>query len=470
MTLGTFLFTLHPNSVAAFSPVASMTTRRTNTHTNTNTGMMRSTTHKKQKKIMVWKMNASSADDEVAALRAAAQKSRDDADRLAKELGKDVSSDKSTASTSTAIKPQTQTVQEVLTLLNNSNNNNLFRSTDTTTQINTLDTLLSEGKLSLWKAAQRGPANTSFPTPLRPYPVSLSLLSTRSGGKLTPASLGVDGNDPDVSLDDFKDYTIGVTLGSSALAIAALALLPQNIGATLCYLIALIPIAFIGVGSTAPGIIAGLIQSLKGTADTQELQSERVCRHEAGHFLCGYLCGLPISGVSIEDSIPRIEFALPSSTSSPNEFTQDDIAAWSVVALSGSVAEVMGTGVANVSIEDSIPRIEFALPSGTSSSSSNEFTQDDIAAWSVVALSGSVAEVMGTGVAKGGENDLLQLENIFRKSQEFLGAAQQQDLTRWGALVSYYLIQGNQDKYELLVKAFGQNKSVEECIAILEGV
>jgi len=417
MTLGTFLFTLHPNSVAAFSPVASMTTRRTNTHTNTNTGMMRSTTHKKQKKIMVWKMNASSADDEVAALRAAAQKSRDDADRLAKELGKDVSSDKSTASTSTAIKPQTQTVQEVLTLLNNSNNNNLFRSTDTTTQINTLDTLLSEGKLSLWKAAQRGPANTSFPTPLRPYPVSLSLLSTRSGGKLTPASLGVDGNDPDVSLDDFKDYTIGVTLGSSALAIAALALLPQNIGATLCYLIALIPIAFIGVGSTAPGIIAGLIQSLKGTADTQELQSERVCRHEAGHFLCGYLCGLPISGVSIEDSIPRIEFALPSSTSSPNEFTQDDIAAWSVVALSGSVAEVMGTGV-----------------------------------------------------AKGGENDLLQLENIFRKSQEFLGAAQQQDLTRWGALVSYYLIQGNQDKYELLVKAFGQNKSVEECIAILEGV
>ena len=65
--------------------------------------------------------------------------------------------------------------------------------------------------------------------------------------------------------------------------------------------------------------------------------------------------------------------------------------------------------------------------------------------------------------------DLLELEGLFRRSEEFLGAQARQDLTRWGALTAYNLIQKNQDKYEKLVEAFKQKKSVAECVAAIEG-
>ena len=83
-------------------------------------------------------------------------------------------------------------------------------------------------------------------------------------------------------------------------------------------------------------------------------------------------------------------------------------------------------------------------------------------------MSGSVAEVLALGNAKGGDNDLIQLDLFFRQSAEFIGAQKQQDLTRWGALASYNLINENRSKYDELVRAFKDQKVVSECIAILE--
>ena len=75
--------------------------------------------------------------------------------------------------------------------------------------------------------------------------------------------------------------------------VAALVFLPENIGATVCYLAALIPILFLAVGSTVPAAIASVIASLKGSNDTVK-KVDRVCRHEAARFLCGYLCVVPM--------------------------------------------------------------------------------------------------------------------------------------------------------------------------------
>jgi hypothetical protein len=90
---------------------------------------------------------------------------------------------------------------------------------------------------------------------LRTFPVSLSMLEQRTG--LTAATLGL--TDSDVSLDDFKYATLYVTGGSTVAAIASLAFLPPNVGATLCYGFALIPILFLGIGSTAPGFIVAVL-------------------------------------------------------------------------------------------------------------------------------------------------------------------------------------------------------------------
>jgi hypothetical protein len=114
-----------------------------------------------------------------------------------------------------------------------------------------------------------------------------------------------------------------------------------------------------------------------------------------------------------------------------------------------------------------IPCVEFH--SASDGGVSRELTAEEIAALSVVAMSGSVAEVLALGEAKGGQNDLLELEGLFRQSKEFIGAAKQQDLTRWGALQSYNLLKQNEAKYEKLVQAFKDKKSVAECVAIIEG-
>ena len=158
---------------------------------------------------------------------------------------------------------------------------------------------------------------------------------------------------------------------------------------------------------------------MRGTADSAETKERRICAHEAGHFLCGYLCGLPIKSYTIaENGFPCVEFH------------------------SSSDADAV--------------------------SSRREFSKEEIATLSVVALSGSVAEALSFGEARGGESDLIELDRLLRRSKEFIGAQKQQDLTRWGALIAYNLIKANMGKYEKLVESFREKKSVAECIAEIE--
>jgi len=364
-----------------------------------------------------------SSTDEVAKLRAAAQKAREEAQALADDLGKeiDLSSSYSKAqqlkanTKETPVKEKSYSASEVQSFLKPLD----FTSSTASEQISTLDSLTESGNLVVWNSAKTTNANTASPSPLRPYPVDLGTLEQRTGGEITAKSLGVDGED-DVSLDDFKYATIGVTLGASVLGVASLAFLPENVGPTLCYFFALLPILWVSVGSSAPGILAGIISLVRTGGDGSEEKEDRVCRHEAAHFLCGYLSGLPIRSYQ---------------TGGDGEF----------------------------------PCVEFHI-SKDGDATGRELSSEEIAVMSVVAMSGSVAEAMQFDEAKGGDNDLLELNRLFRRSEEFLGANKQQDLTRWGALASYNLLNGNKDAYEKLVVAFKQKKSVSECIAVIEGV
>lgn len=351
-----------------------------------------------------------STESEVDKLRAAAAKAREEYERLSKEMGKEVT----TTATATPVVTKNLSVEEVQAISKTIN----FESGDATSQIQSLDNLVDSGDFSLWKSAvRRGPTTTSSSMSLLvPFPVTLNSLESRTDGKVTGPSLGI--GEGDVKFEDFQDLTVAVVLGSTALGILSLAVLPENVGATFTYLFALIPIGFIGIGSVSPGIIAGVITSARSGSGKEDadVQRERICRHEAGHFLCGYMCGLPVKNYEISAD----------------------------------------TGVACVEFH-------------TNSNDGKELSADAIAALSVVAMSGSVAEIMGYGKAAGGENDLLELQNCFRKSKEFIGAAKQQDLTRWGALTSYTLIKSNMNKYEGLVQAFKEKKSLSDCVSIIEG-
>ena len=342
---------------------------------------------------------AVSPEDEVAALRAAAAKARAEADKLSAELGKAVP-----AKATKVVPKDSMSAEDATSKITKID----FEGGDAVTQTMMLDELTSSGDFALWKSATNNQA-------MRVSPVSLKFLESRTAGKVNGESLGISGED-EVGLDDFKYATLGLTAFCSVVGVAALAFLPENVGATICYLVAVIPLLFIAVGSTAPAIIANIIAAAKRTNDDNDMVLDRVCRHESAHFLCGYLCGLPVKEYSL--------------------------------------------------LESGVPCVEFHLSS--EGATSREFTPAEVAALSVVAMSGSVGEILEFGTAKGGENDLIGLQAIFRRSEEFVGAQKQQDLTRWGALTAYQLLTQNTVKYDALVDAFKNKKSVSECIALLE--
>jgi len=263
-----------------------------------------------------------------------------------------------------------------------------------------------------WKELKESQSVTAFGSAnIRTFPVTLQMLEQRTG--LTAETLGLA--ETEVSLDDFKYATLYVAGGSSVAAIASLAFLPPNVGATLCYIFALIPIVFLGIGSTAPVLIANAIAGLRGDGSDADAVSsrERRSRHEAAHFCCGYWCGLPVASYSVGD-------------------------------------------------DDSVPCVEFGV------ASNNNYSNTEVAALAVTALAGLVGEAKKWGKAVGATQDLMTLEAIFRRSGEFIGAAAQQDITRWGAMTACLLLKQNEEKYEQVVEAFQQQKSIEECIAILE--
>lgn len=321
-------------------------------------------------------------------------------DFIYQELGKDP--------VATAIKKKTAAPPKIVKLpkeeLQARLQNVPFNANGMEAQNKELASLREEGAVSLFKSAN-----------LRTYPVSLDMLKQRTSLSLESFGFG-NASGEKVSMDDFKNGTLIVVGASTVLGIMSLAFLPPNIGATLCYAFALIPILYLGIGSVAPAAIATVIDGFKygwdSAADDRTSEADRVARHEAAHFMCGYMCGLPIVDYNLLDG--------------------------------------------------GIPCVEFSAGAG------QRFSKEEVAALSITAMAGLVAEGMEFGDVKGAQQDLMELEQIFRKADDFIGAQAQQDLTRWGALTSYLMLRDNKDKLEQIVEAFKQQKDVAECVAILE--
>ena len=118
----------------------------------------------------------------------------------------------------------------------------------------------------------------------------------------------------------------------------------------------------------------------------------RVCYHEAAHFLCGYCVGLPVKTYGLgSDGNPQVEFFDTKTGDLPDS--------------------QKGQGV--------------------------EFNEAQVAKLAVVSMAGAVGEALEMEEAKGGENDLIALQNIFGRSEEFMGAAKQQEVrVSRGGLIS----------------------------------
>mmetsp|Transcript_34172 Transcript_34172/g.45179 ORF Transcript_34172/g.45179 Transcript_34172/m.45179 type:complete len:398 (-) Transcript_34172:225-1418(-) len=268
-------------------------------------------------------------------------------------------------------------------------------------QMSALQSLKEEGVAQQWKSAT-----------LDYYKCTIARMESQTGieGKdLSPLEGG--------SEDDLRFSLVVVCIGSFLLAAGSGIVIGGNLGATFTYLFAIVPIIFLGIGSTSPGIITATIEAIKTRTDSD--YEERRIRHEAAHFLAGYLLGFPIKNYKSEGDLAEVEFY-----DTPNG---DDLF-----------------------------------------NQQTEYNQKALEPLAIVAMSGVVGECLKFKNARGGQNDLMVLQQLLSRAKPYVRAEEQMNMTRWGVVEAYKLLSKREEQFEALVEAFKNKKSIQECIAIVE--
>lgn len=171
------------------------------------------------------------------------------------------------------------------------------------------------------------------------------------------------------------------------------------------------PLAFLGVGSAAPGLIVQFYQTI-----TDDVDVERRRRHEAAHLVAGYSLGLPVA-----------EYA---------------------------------TGTK--------PRVEFF-----DATEGRRKSRDEVEALAAVALAGAVAECDAYGAAKGAQGDFATLQAIFDTCETPISNAEQQFITRRGVINAYEVLFGSKARrdgkaVDAVDAAMERGASLPEVLAALE--
>lgn len=268
-----------------------------------------------------------------------------------------------------------------------------------------LNALKEEGNARLWNEFK-----------LAPRAVSLRELTQTT--KLSEKVL--DPTASEYSLEDIQGAFVKTLIGCTLAAAAWAGLAPFNdsIRFTGTYLIGGIPIAILAIGSVAPGILFLPIEAFKKATDPDAKQKslERVCRHEAAHLLTAHCLGVPVSSIDVSDGPQVVIF--------------DEEA-------------VQQPGV-TVDAEKTLPRL------------------------GVIALSGLMAEAEAFGNALGASADLTVLNGMMLRATPPIPAQEQQDTTRYSALMAWTIVKKYEAAYEAITAALLEGKGLAACLRAAE--
>lgn len=273
--------------------------------------------------------------------------------------------------------------------------------------MSTLDALKESGESSLWKSFR-----------LAPRAVSLQELTmtTRLDKEVldpTASEFSID----DISGAFFKTL-IGATVASAGFAfLSDVAGMDAGFRFTGTYLIAGIPIGVMAIGSTAPGLLTAPFEAMK-SASKQDETRERRARHEAAHLLCAHCLGVPVSSVSVG-----------ADGSDPAVIVYDEVA----MQQPGSLVPA-----------EALPNL------------------------AVVALSGLMAEATAYGKSFGAAQDLQVLNSMLVRATPPIPAREQQDSTRYAALMAWTIIQKHGAALDAITEALLEGKGLSACLQAAE--
>ncbi|CAM9373366.1 unnamed protein product [Phaeothamnion confervicola] len=268
-----------------------------------------------------------------------------------------------------------------------------------------LAALKEDGQLSLYNSSN-------------PFYLAEMKVATGLRGDIVD-QLGLNGRrDVDRIAAILGGLVVGSFLGSSAVIQALPG--PDIIRWTVSWSIAFLPYGFLSLGLAKPGLLQAAVvwlQRLDGDF------RERLLRHEAGHFLMGHLCGLPVQEYQADAVTNAVQF-YPLSDSSAG----------------GSLWRRRG------------------------------LSHDDVTRLAIVSLGGIVAECAAYGNSEGGYADLSQLQEFVRMAEPPLTDREQQERVRFAAVMAHTYLKTHDAPFEALLAAFRRKASVAECMKALEDV
>ncbi len=273
-----------------------------------------------------------------------------------------------------------------------------------------LNRLKASGYLRLWDSVD-----------LSSEKYSASVADLKFKANIEPANLKLD----DVGYNYQNVLISAVIIGTvSALLSSAVG---GQLGFLLGYISVLFPIIVVGVGSFAPALIGEVLLQIR--LKLNEEAKQRYARMNAGKFLVGYIVGLPVQNFYSGDA--------------------------------GNLPEFFQLKPAAASSEESGPKRMF---------SKSSYAQSDVAPCTVASIAGSVAECMELGSASGSNSvDVNLMYELLTSVNPSLPAEKLQAHIRWAAVQAYDILKKNRTVYRRLVTAFLEKRSLEDCIAIIEG-
>lgn len=235
-----------------------------------------------------------------------------------------------------------------------------------------------------------------------------SLQDLKVGGIKQPDALGT------ASTRNEATFLVATFLGCAVPATIAGYVLPGDWGFFVPYLVGGIPIVVLAIGSTAPGLLQFAIDRVNLVNPDYK---QRALRHEAGHFLCSYLLGVPVTGYSLAIGA-----------------THTDL-----------LAQKLGRPVFQ-----------------------GRLNMEELQALAIISMAGVAAEGLHYEDVQGQTADLVDLQTILNRAQDPVSKEQQLSITRWATLNAAKLIRSNRSEYAALMDAMDRGCSVVDCIKAIE--